>query len=337
MKAVGYQNSLPITKSNSLIDIELPQPVATGRDILVKVEAISVNPVDTKVRMRAKAEDGDYKVLGWDASGTVEAVGDEVEFFEPGQRVWYAGALDRPGTNAEYHLVDERIVGAMPERTSFPAAAAMPLTTITAWEMLFDRLSLNTNSTGTLLVIGGAGGVGSMLIQLAKQLTKLTVIATASREATIDWVHSLGADHVINHRESMPAQLKALGIESVDHIASTTHSDMHLPAIIEIIAPQGSLCLIDDPESFDITPFKVKSVSIHWELMFTRSLFKTKDMIKQRDLLNKVATMVDEGKLETTIAETFGSINADNLKRAHALLESGKSMGKIVLAGFEEA
>lgn len=335
MKAIGYQNSLPITESNSLIDIELPQPVATGRDILVKVAAISVNPVDTKVRMRATAEDGDYKVLGWDASGTVEAVGDEVEFFKPGQRVWYAGALDRPGTNAEYHLVDERIVGAMPERISFPAAAAMPLTTITAWEMLFDRLGFDANSTGTLLVIGGAGGVGSMLIQLAKQLTQLTVIATASREATIDWVRSLGADHVINHREPMPAQLKALGIESVDHIASTTHSDKHLPAIIEIIAPQGSLCLIDDPKSFDILPFKLKSVSIHWELMFTRSLFKTKDMIKQRDLLNQVAALVDEGKLETTVAETFGSINAENLKRAHALLESGKSMGKIVLAGFE--
>ncbi|MEM1223081.1 MAG: zinc-binding alcohol dehydrogenase family protein [Verrucomicrobiota bacterium] len=336
MKAVGYQKSLPITASDSLIDIELPIPKVTGRDLLVKVEAVSVNPVDTKVRMRAEAEENTYKVLGWDASGVIQAVGDQVENFSVGQRVWYAGALDRSGTNAEYHLVDERIVGNMPESLDFVQAAALPLTTITAWEILFDRLGFTSESTGTLLVIGGAGGVGSILIQLAKQLTRLTVIATASRDATMDWVRSLGADHVINHRENMQAQLKDSGFETVDHVASLTHTDTHLPTILDIIAPQGSLCLIDDPEALDVIPFKLKSVSIHWELMFTRSLFQTSDMAQQGKLLNQVATMVDAGQIKTTVSESFGTINAANLKRAHALLESGKSVGKIVLTGFND-
>ncbi len=293
-----------------------------------------MNPVDTKIRLGVSPEGNTAKILGWDASGTVEAVGDEVELFKPGQKVWYAGALDRSGSNAEYHLVDERIVGEMPSSLSFAEAAAMPLTSITAWEMLFHRFGFSKESQGTLLIIGAAGGVGSIMIQLAKKRTNLTVIATASRESTTEWVRSLGADHVINHHHSMAEQLKGIGFEYVESIASLTHTDKHLDEIVRIVAPQGRLGVIDDPDMIDIMPFKRKSVSIHWELMFTRSLFQTEDMIKQHELLNEVAGMVDSGDLKTTASENFGTISAANLIRAHALIESGKSRGKVVLSGF---
>ncbi|MEM8868440.1 MAG: zinc-binding alcohol dehydrogenase family protein [Verrucomicrobiota bacterium] len=335
MKAVGYLKSLPITEPDSLCDIELPRPTASGHDLLVKVEAVSVNPVDTKIRLRAEAQDGQHKVLGWDASGVVEAIGDDVTGFTVGDKVWYAGAIDRQGSNMQSHLIDERIVSKMPTSLSFTEAAALPLTAITAWEILFDRFEFSSTSTGHILVIGAAGGVGSILIQLAKQLTGLTVIATASRQSTADWVRSLGADHVVNHNQDIQAQLKQLGVDSVGYVASLTHTDAHLPTIQEVIAPQGALCLIDDPASLDILPFKIKSVRILWELMFTRSLFQTADMYKQGELLSQVARMVDAGELRSTLSESFGSINATNLKRAHALLESGKSVGKIVLSGFK--
>lgn len=334
MKAVGYLKSLPISESDSLLDIEVLKPQPSGHDLLIKIEAVSVNPVDSKVRLRAEAADNEHKILGWDASGTVEAVGPEVTLFHPGQSVYYAGALDRQGTNSEFHLVDERIVGHKPASLSHVQAAALPLTSITAWEILFDRLLLEKDSTGTLLVIGGAGGVGSILIQLAKSLTGMTVIATASRESTVKWVHQLGADYVINHNEDMIAQLTSLGIDSVDYIASLTHTDSHWTTIQQVIAPQGQICLIDDPGALDILPLKLKSVGIHWELMFTRSLFQTHDMSKQGELLNRVAEMVDAGSLHTTLSDQLGKINAANLKRAHTLIESGKSMGKLVLSGF---
>lgn len=334
MKAVGYRESLPVDQPEALMDLEIDKPAAAGRDLLVKVEAVSVNPVDTKVRMRQASENGQPVILGWDASGVVEAVGDQVKFYRPGDKVWYAGAINRAGSNAEFQLVDERIVGRMPSSLGFAEAAAMPLTGITAWEILFDRLGFSTESTGTLLVIGGAGGVGSMMIQLAKRLTGLTVIATASRGETQEWVRSLGADVVISHREPMAPQLAALDIPVVDHVASLTHTDQHLADIVELIAPQGSMAVIDDPPVLDIMPFKLKSVSIHWELMFTRSLFQTDDMAEQRELLNRITGLVDAGDLKTTVAESFGTINAANLLRAHALLESGKSVGKIVLEGF---
>ncbi|NWK55431.1 zinc-binding alcohol dehydrogenase family protein [Verrucomicrobiaceae bacterium N1E253] len=334
MKAVGYTQSLAVDQADALIDMDLPKPEAKGRDLLVKVEAVSVNPVDTKVRMRSVPEEGAYKVLGWDASGVVEAVGDGVADFQVGDKVWYAGALDRQGTNAEYHLVDERIVGQMPESLGFVESAAMPLTSITAWEMLFDRFGLTEDSGGTLLIIGAAGGVGSMMTQLAKRLTGLTVIGTASRENTVGWVKSLGADHVINHHQPFTRQLEKIGISSVDYVASLTHTGSHVAEIVECISPQGQFGLIDDPDELDVMPFKLKSVSIHWELMFTRSLFQTEDMHRQGELLNAVAEMVDAGDLQTTLAESFGSISASNLLKAHALLESGKSVGKIVLSGF---
>ncbi len=337
MKAVAYTHCLPIDADTALMDVTLPEPVASGHDLLVEVRAVSVNPVDTKIRRGVAPGEGEFKVLGWDATGIVRAVGDKVSLFKPGDRVWYAGAINRPGSNSELHLVDERIVGTMPSSLDFAAAAALPLTAITAWELLFDRLQVerDTRATGdAILVIGAAGGVGSILVQLARQLTGLTVIGTASRPETHQWVRDLGAHHVIDHTLPLSTELKRIGIDNVRYIASLTHTDQHAAQIVEAIAPQGRLALIDDPATLDIMPFKRKSVSIHWELMFTRSLFNTSDMGAQHDLLTEVSQLVDAGTLRTTFADHFGTINATNLKRAHALLESGKARGKIVLEGF---
>lgn len=338
MKAVGYQKPQAITEADSLIDITLPDPVATGRDLLVEVKAVSVNPVDTKVRKSSAPAEGEaYKVLGWDASGIVKAVGPEVTLFQPGDRVWYAGSIARPGTNSELHRVDERIVGHMPTSLNFAQAAALPLTAITAWEMLFDRLGIapgKAPSGKTLLIIGASGGVGSILTQLATRLTSLTVIGTASRPQTQAWVKELGAHHVIDHSQPIAEELKRIGLPTVDHIVSLTQTDAHFDQIVEAIAPQGKFGLIDDPASLDVTKFKRKSVSVHWELMFTRALFGTADMLAQHRLLNEVAALVDAGLIRTTLAEHFGPINAANLKRAHALVESGQARGKVVLEGW---
>ena len=338
MKAVGYQKPQALSAADSLIDITLPEPVATGRDLLVEVKAVSVNPVDTKVRKSGAPAEGEaYKVLGWDASGIVKAVGPEVTLFQPGDRVWYAGSIARPGTNSELHRVDERIVGHMPKSLDFAQAAALPLTAITAWEMLFDRLGIapgKAPSAKTLLIIGASGGVGSILTQLATRLTSLTVIGTASRPETQAWVKELGAHHVIDHGQPIAEELKRIGFPQVDHIVSLTQTDAHFDQIVEAIAPQGKFGLIDDPASLDVTKFKRKSVSVHWELMFTRALFGTADMIGQHRLLNEVAALVDAGLIRTTLAEHFGPINAANLKRAHALIESGKARGKVVLEGW---
>jgi zinc-binding alcohol dehydrogenase family protein len=337
MRAVGYQRSLPITDDAALVDIDLPTPEPSGRDLLVEVRAVSVNPVDTKVRRRAAPEDGGWKVLGWDAAGVVAAVGPEVSRFKPGDEVFYAGAIDRQGTNSEYHLVDERIVGRKPASLSWAEAAALPLTAITAWETLFDRLDLRRPVPGpgqALLIIGGAGGVGSMTIQLARQLTYVTVIASASRLETQAWVRSLGAHHVVDHRKPLAAEVESLGIGAPTFVFSTTNTDVHVAEIVKLIAPQGRFALIDDPTALDVVPFKRKSVSIHWELMFTRSLFQTADIDAQGTLLDEVSGLVDAGTLRTTLADHFGPINAANLKRAHALIESGTARGKIVLEGF---
>lgn len=337
MRAVGYRQSQPITAETSLIDLDLPEPKAAGRDLLVEVKAVSVNPVDTKVRVRSQPAERQTSVLGWDAAGIVKAVGPEVTGFKPGDAVFYAGAIDRPGSNAEFHLVDERIVGAKPKSLGFAEAAALPLTAITAWEMLFDRLDIRKPVPGAahaLLIIGGAGGVGSIAIQLARQLTDVTVIATASRPETHAWAQELGAHHVIDHTKPLPAQVAALGIGAPAFVFSTTHSDIHLEGIVELMAPQGRFGLIDDPKMLDANPLKRKSLSLHWELMFTRSLFKTADMGEQGKLLAEVSRLVDAGQIRTTLAEHFGMINASNLKRAHALIESNRAKGKIVLEGF---
>ena len=337
MKAVGYHTPLPIASEQSLVDLELPVPAPGPRDLLVAVRAVSVNPVDVKVRASAVPELGVPKILGWDAVGVVEAVGRDVTLFRTGDEVFYAGSIARPGTDAEYHLVDERIVGRKPQKLTHAQAAALPLTSITAWELLFDRLGIARNGSpgdGALLIIGGAGGVGSILIQLARRLTGLTVIATASRPETREWCLQLGAHHVVDHAKPLIDEMKNLGMPQVPYVASLTNTATHLPAIVELIAPQGKFALIDDPVALDVVPFKRKSVSTHWELMFTRSLFETDDMAAQRELLNEVADLVDAGVLTTTVTESFGTINAANLKRAHALIESGRSKGKIVLEGF---
>lgn len=337
MKAVGYQRSLSIDDPESLIDVNVPEPDVTGHDLLVEVRAVSVNPVDTKIRKNVAPENGATKILGWDAAGIVRAVGDKVSLFKPGDRVMYAGDLQRPGTNSELHLVDERIVGRMPANLDFEAAAALPLTTITAWEMLFDRLQISRfapSATGTLLIVGAAGGVGSVMVQLARKLTGLTVIGTASRRETQEWVRSLGADHVIDHGNPLSQELHKIGIREVDYVASLTHTDLHLPEIVASLAPQGKLGLIDDPASLNVMLLKRKSISLHWEFMYTRSMFSTADMIEQHRLLTTVAQMVEAGVLHTTLSERFGTINADNLRRAHQLLETGRARGKIVLSGF---
>lgn len=338
MKAVGYRKPSPISSDEALLDISIPDPVAEKRDILVEVKAISVNPVDVKVRVgSAPAEGSEYKILGWDAAGVVKAVGPEVTMFRPGDEVFYAGDLSRQGTNAEYHLVDERIVGHKPKSLDFIQAAALPLTSLTAWELLFDRLGVKPGKaagSGSILVIGGAGGVGSILIQLARRLTGLTVIATASRPETQQWCKELGAHYVIDHSKPFAEQLKAIGIPEVEYIVSLTATDAHYPALIEVLAPQGHLGIIDDPKSLDAKPLKRKSAALHWELMFTRSLYTTQDMVAQHNILTEVADLVDAGIIKTTLAHTFGTINAENLRKAHELLESGKSHGKIVLAGF---
>lgn len=341
MKAIGYQKSLDISHQDSLIDIELATPKPADRDLLVKIGAISVNPVDTKVRMRAEPAEGDYKVLGWDAVGEVVEVGEQVQFYKKGDKVFYAGDLTRPGTNSEYHLVDERIVGHKPQSISNAEAAALPLTAITAWEMLFDRLGLERVSDAgekgdeRILIIGAAGGVGSIMVQLAAQLTNAVVIGTASREQSQQWVKELGADYVIDHRKPLSVELKRIGIDNVTHVASLNATDQHYDEIVESLAPQGKFGLIDDPQlPLDIKKLKMKSISLHWEFMYTRSMFGTDDIEQQRDLLNSVAELVDAGQLKTTLGEHYGLINAVNLKRAHASLETGKAIGKIVLEGF---
>lgn len=336
MKAIAFTQSLPISDANALQTIEMPTPTPGPHDIRVAVSAVSVNPVDVKVRAGALPKPGEPRVLGFDAVGVVDAIGSNVTRFKPGDRVWYAGDITRPGSNAEFQLVDERIAALAPKSLGDGEAAAMPLTAITAWELLFDRLELDKRETEgkTLLVVGAAGGVGSILIQLAKTLTKLTVIGTASRPQSQEWVLSLGADAVVDHRQPLDQALKAGGFEQVDFVISLNQTDHHLDAIIEALKPQGKLALIDDPDVIDARKLKRKSLSLHWELMFTRPMFGTDDIQKQHELLTKVATMVDNGQLKTTLAEVLGTINADNLKKAHALIESNATIGKLVLAGF---
>jgi len=338
MRAIGTARPLPVSDAESLLDLDLPVPVPEGRDLLVEVRAVSVNPVDTKIRASATPPAGAPRILGWDAAGVVKAVGPEATRFRPGDAVFYAGDLTRPGTNAEMHRVDERIVGTKPASLSFAEAAALPLTAITAWEALFDRLEIRTHrvpgAAPALLVVGGAGGVGSIAVQLARRLTDLTVIATASRPETRDWALGLGAHHVVDHSRPLAAEVAALGLGAPAFVFSTTQTDKHLAEIAELIAPQGRFALIDDPGALDVSLLKRKSVSLHWEFMFTRSMFGTADIAEQGALLDEVSRLVEAGTLRTTLGDRFGTINAANLRRAHALIESGTAKGKVVLEGF---
>ena len=337
MKIIGYFHSLPIDRTDSLLDLDIAEPVPGDFDLLVEVKAISVNPVDTKVRLRAASTDGQPRILGWDAAGTVRAVGPKTSKFKPGEKVWYAGDITRAGSNSELQLVDERIVGPMPASLDYAAAAALPLTSITAWELLFDRLKVQTadpTHDNTLLVIGAGGGVGSILVQLAGKLTGWTIVGTASREVTRDWVLGLGAHHVIDHTRPLAEGLKAIGMTQVSAAIGITHTDNYLGQLVDILEAEGQFALIDDPKSLDVLAFKRKSLSLHWESMFTRSTFRTPQLARQGEILRRVAELVDRGVIRSTVAEHFGTINAANLKRAHALLESGAARGKIVLEGF---
>ena len=333
MKAISYIDGMDHGFQNPLVDIEKTMPTLKDRDLLVKVKAISVNPVDTKVRRNPVAV-GNTRILGWDAVGEVVEVGSGVQHFKVGDQVWYAGDLTRDGSNAEYQAVDERIVSLKPQSLSDAEAAALPLTAITAWEMLFDRFNVDLDKFDNILVIGGAGGVGSIAIQLLKAKTNLRVIATASREETKAWVKSLGADYVIDHTEDLNTQIKALGLDAPRYIFSTNQTETYLPQISKLIAPLGKFGLIDDPKSLDIVEFKSKSVSVHWEFMFTRSMFNTTDIEQQSQLLHQVAELVDNHRIKTTLNQTLGKINAKNLKLAHELIETGRAKGKIVLEGF---
>ncbi|MCB4767976.1 zinc-binding alcohol dehydrogenase family protein [Ancylobacter sp. Lp-2] len=334
MKAIGYIDSLPISEERALFAFDTPEPTPGPRDLKVAVKAIAVNPVDTKVRMRRTGTAAEPVILGWDAAGIVETVGAEVTLFKPGDKVFYAGAINRPGTNAPFHLVDERIVGHMPASLGFAEAAALPLTAITAWEALFDRLRLTRDSTGTLLIIGAAGGVGSLAVQFARQLTGLTVVGTASRPESREWLEKLGAHAVIDHTRPLSEELAKAGFDGADHVFSLTGTDTHWPEIVKALKPQGQVALIDDPDLIDVRLLKQKSASLHWEFMFARPLFGTPDMIAQHALLDEVARLVDAGQVKTTLGANYGPITAENLKRAHAALESGRAIGKIVLEGW---
>jgi NADPH2:quinone reductase len=335
MKAVALKAYLPIQNPESLLDVQLDKPKPIGRELLIAVDAIAVNPVDTKVRAPKNKIEADFRVLGWDAVGTVVAIGPDASLFKTGDKVFYAGNIARPGSNSEFHTVDERIVGHKPKSLSNAEAAALPLTAITAWEGLFDRLQIPQDKQGkpkTLLIIGGAGGVGSVAIQLAKALTNVTVIATASRIESIDWCKSLGANLVVDHSTSLVEQIRAQNIQYVDYIFCLNNTDQHWQSMAELIKPQGHICsIVELSGQVDLNLLKNKSVSFTWELMFTRSLFETEDMIEQHHLLNHIAELIDSGAIKTTLNQVLSPINAENLRNAHAQLESGRTIGKVVL------
>ncbi|MFP7485993.1 zinc-binding alcohol dehydrogenase family protein [Priestia filamentosa] len=332
MKAVGLYKYLPITREESLVDVEVEKGHPTGHDLLIRVQAVSVNPVDTKVRAPKDREEEKPKILGFDASGVVEDVGEECSLFKKGDKVYYAGSIGRQGTNSQYHLVDERIVGRKPENLSFAEAAAMPLTTLTAWEGLFQRLHVQEGES--ILIINGGGGVGSIAIQLAKQ-AGLTVSATSSRIETSEWCKGLGADFIINHYESMEEQLKEHGMESVDNIFCLHSTDKHWEEMGKVIRPQGKICsIVENKEPIDLKLLQDKSVSFFWEFMFTRPLYETDDMAEQHHILNKVGEELEKGNLQHTLQETISPINAENMRKAHGKVEEGKMIGKIVVEGW---
>ena len=338
MKAVALTRYLAISDAESLIEVDLMKPLANGHDLLVKIEAIGVNPLDTKIRAPKDLVEKSPRVLGWDAAGIVEAVGPEVTLFRPGDAVFYAGSVIRQGANSEFHLVDERLVGRKPSTIDFSNSAALPLTSITAWEALFSRLrisQLGADAGKSILIIGGAGGVGSMAIQLAKRVAGLHVIATASRPESIAWARDLGADLVINHFGDMSAQLVEAHVKNVDFVLILNSIDRHFLVAAKVISPQGAICsIVENDQPLPIELLKAKSVSFHWESMFTRSTFGTTDMTEQHNILSWVADLIDEGTIGTTMGSNLGLINAKNLREAHRLIERGRVIGKLTLTGF---
>lgn len=335
MKAVGLTQYLPIENKNSLLDIEIPNPTAKGKDLLVEVKAISVNPVDTKVRAPKDKVESEPLILGWDAAGIVVEVGDEVKEFQPGDEVYYAGDITRPGSNSEFQLIDERIVGRKPKNLDFARAAAFPLTSITAWEALFERLNIDRQGSDagkSILIVNGAGGVGSIAIQLAK-LAKLKVIASASRDETTAWCKKLGADEVINHRHNLAEEIEKIGCKNVDYILCLSHTDDHWQAMTEVIRPQGTICsIVENEKPLAMDTLKRKSASLVWEFMFTRSMYQTADMAEQSKLLNEISELIDNNTLVSTCNEVVKPIDAKNLRDVHQRLEQGRTIGKIALA-----
>ena len=336
MKAVGLTQYLPIDNENSLLDVEIPKPTAKGKDLLVEVKAISVNPVDYKVRSSQDKVESEPRILGWDAAGVVVEVGEEVTEFKPGDEVYYAGDITRPGSNSEFHLVDARIVGCKPKNLDFANAAAFPLTGITAWEALFERLNIDKTGADegkSILIINGAGGVGSIAIQIAKKLAKLNVIATASRPETIAWCEKLGADEVVNHRNNLADEIEKIGYQNVDYILCLNDTDGHWEAMTKAIKPQGVICsIVENKQPLDMDTLKSKSAGIVWEFMFTRSMYQTEDMVEQSNLLGELSQLIEDGVIVSTCNDVVKPINALNLRDVHQRLEKGKTIGKIVLA-----
>lgn len=340
MKAIGVNQFLPTTHPECFIAFDTDIPPLAIRDLLVQVKAVSVNPVDHKVRTSLEDRLDTPRVLGWDAAGIVIQTGAEVSLFQPGDHVYYAGSITRPGCNSQYHVVDERIVGHKPLQLTFEAAAALPLTTITAWEALFERLRISSdpleNVNRTILLIGGAGGVGSIAIQLAKKVAGLRVIATASREASKAWCLKMGADDCINHTKNFRMQLEKLNIAEVDYIFCLTPIEAYWESIADVIKAQGKICGITTiPTPIDLNLIKNKSATFVWEFMFTKSMYTTEDIQSQHDLLNQVSNLMDQGILQSTLTEHFGSLNTLHLAQAHARLESGQMIGKLVLSEIE--
>ncbi|GAA2228972.1 zinc-binding alcohol dehydrogenase family protein [Herbiconiux moechotypicola] len=327
-RALVAQGGTTLDDPRAFVEQEHTLSPMRPRDLLVRVEAVSINPVDTKTRNSLRA--GSSRVLGWDASGVVEAVGPEVQGFAPGDEVWYAGDISRDGTNAELHLVDERIVARKPSTLSHADAAALPLTAITAWETLFERFALSGRSAGTLVVLGGAGGVGSIMIQLAKKLTQVQVVATASRDESRAWVLALGADHVVGHHD-LASGVLAVAPGGVEWVFSP-HSRGNIPQFATMLKPFGEVTAIDEPSGLDLLPLKSKSIAWHWELMFTRALYETPDMHKQGDLLRQLAQLVDDHTVGTTATTVLDGFAGDTLREAHKLVDSGRSVGKVVVA-----
>ena len=339
MKAVGYRGDKPLEHPDAFVSFECETPVPTGRDLLVNIRAVSVNPVDAKVRARITEAQDPPRILGWDAAGIVEATGSEATLFRPGDAVFYAGDITRPGSNASHQLVDERIVGHKPATMDFAQAAAMPLTAITAWEALFDRLAIRPEADAgkRILIIGGAGGVGSIAVQLAKRVAGLEVIATASREETRHWCRSHGADYTVDHHADMVAEFREQGIGAPDYVLCTNSADRHFPAMIELIAPQGMICtIVESTRGQDLDALKSRSAGFVWEFMFTRTMFRTPDMIRQHELLDEVARRMDAGEIVTTLRQVAGTISPEAVREAHRLIETGRSIGKTVLEGFED-
>jgi zinc-binding alcohol dehydrogenase family protein len=337
MKIISFHRSLPVSDPESFLEFSADEPVPSAHDLLVEIRAIGINPVDTKIRTGGGpgSPSGKLKILGWDAAGIVRAVGSAVTLFRPGDEVFYAGSVDRPGCYAELQCVDERIVGRKPAKIGFPESAAMPLTTITAWEMLFDRLKIGRLENGSLLIVGAAGGVGSIAIQLARGLTRLNIIATASRAETREWCLQMGAHHVIDHRQPLSSQVKPNAPGGVNYVLALTKTEDHFDEIIESMAPQSAIALIENPaRPLEITKLKPKSIALHWEFMFTRPVYQTADMAEQGQLLTEVGELMDSGRIRTTLQSNLGTITAENMRRAHAVVESGRAIGKIVLAGF---